>query len=64
MALELFGGTGTYRGGRLFKWNGTDAWIQVAPGSNDWGTTYALVILNNKLYGITGEFVYLGGRLY
>lgn len=52
---DIYGGTG--RGGRLFKWNGSDAWTQVAPellAQDD--DIRAMVVYNDKIYGATGRY--------
>jgi hypothetical protein len=49
---KLYGGT--IPNGKLFEWNGTNAWVEVAPQAG--GTeTYilSLAVFNNKLYGGT-----------
>ena len=53
---KIYAGTN----GRLLKWNGTDAWVVVAPALNSQTIIYSLAVYNNKLYGGT----YGGGRLF
>ena len=53
---KLYGGTSGE--GRLFEWNGTDAWVQKAP-ELDGQDIYSLAVFNDKLYGGTD-----GGRLF
>lgn len=55
---NLYAGTGT--GFRLFKWDGSSAWSEVAEDPTLEDKCYNLVVYNNKLYG-TG---YPDGRLY
>ena len=52
---------GVTAGGRLFEWNGTDAWVQKAP-QLDSQTIYlnSACVLNNKIYAGTQG----GGRLF
>ena len=59
---ELYGSTSA--GGRLFKWNGSDAWIQVA-GELEWydDDISGIVELGGKIYGATSDSGALGGRL-
>jgi len=52
---KIYGGT--YPGG-LLEWNGTDAWVEVAPPLGN--IIYKLLVFNNKLYATTGLY----GRLY
>ena len=51
---------GTQNGGRLFKWNGVDAWVQVAPQLNSQSYIHRLLVWNGEIYGGT----YNGGRLF
>lgn len=55
---KIYGGTSG--GGRLFEWNGTSAWVEVAPQLNAQATIYKLAEFNSKLYGVTST----GGRLF
>ena len=50
---------GTYSGGRLFRWNGTDAWIQVAPTKCGEAYVTSLCIFHDSLYGCASNHGYL-----
>ena len=55
---ELYAGTISPtggQGGRLFKWNGTDAWIQVAGQQFENTVLRNLVVYNNKMYASSGS---------
>jgi len=54
---KLYGGT--YPGGRLFRWNNTDAWTQVADQLSSQTSIYALCVFNGKLYAGTAPNGYL-----
>ena len=58
MAQEIY--CGTDPSGKLLKWNGTDAWAEVAGQLNSQNAIYSLVVLNDELYGGTSP----GGRLF
>jgi len=49
---ELYGGSGGYDGSRLFKWNGSNSWIQVSQKTNEQNLA-TLVAYNNTIYGGT-----------
>ena len=52
---ELYGSTGL--NGNLFKWNGTDTWIQMAPQlTSEDKHIKNLVTLNDKIYGAGGRY--------
>ena len=51
MAREIYGGTAG--NGNLLKWNGTDAWTQVAPKYVPETHIFSLAILNGEIYGGT-----------
>jgi len=55
---KLYGGT--YPNGKLYEWNGVDAWVEVAPRLGDETHIFSLAVYNNKLYGGT----YPNGKLY
>jgi hypothetical protein len=62
---KLYAGTQT--GGRLFEWNGTNAWVQKAPELNSRSRILHMCVHNNELYAIAD--VLIGGgnnkkRLY
>jgi hypothetical protein len=44
----------------LYEWNGTNAWVEVAPKLGAETRIYSLAVYNNKLYGGT----YPNGKLY
>lgn len=57
---KLYGGT--RNGGRLFEWNDTDSWIQVAPYFADEDAIFGLIAYNGKIYGCTSGWAdYLNG---
>ncbi len=56
--MELFGGTSP--GGRLFKWDGSAAWMQMAPQLGAETSINSLASYNSKLYGGTSP----NGKLY
>ena len=49
---NLYGGSGGYDGSRLFKWNGSNSWIQVSQKTNEQNLA-TLVTYNNTIYGGT-----------
>ena len=55
---KLYAGTDTT--GELYEWNGTDAWVQVAPQLAAETHIRSLCVYNNKLYGGTQP----NGNLY
>ena len=55
---KLYGGTSP--NGKLYEWNGVNAWVEVAPTLGGEGVIYSLCVYNGKLYGGTQS----NGKLY
>ena len=55
---KLYGGTNP--NGKLYEWNGVNAWVEVAPKLGAERNIYSLAVHNSKLYGGT----YPNGKLY
>ena len=54
---KLYGGTSS--NGKLYEWNGSDAWVEVAPQPGSTSAINSLVVYNDKIYGGSNN-----GKLY
>ena len=54
---KLYGGTAG--SGKLYEWNGVNAWVEKAPYVGE-SQIWSLCVYNGKLYGGTAT----GGKLY